>query len=169
MTSVDPERPAHGGLEPAIAVDQDALAGQALSDLRQAGVSLVVIVDADSSPQQVVPEKTLVAAPAGQKVTACTPAWPAATFIQPASAEDARRPAAHDQGQPRPGHRTVIIEGGRIAGVVPIPALINRPGPTSRVLERLLWNTGMLIARVRYGRMSRTARRNQLPPSSGPP
>lgn len=156
MTDMDPDRPVHGGLEPAIVVGEDALAGQALSDLRQAGASLVVIIDAHDSPQKVVPEKTLAAAPAGQQVTACEPTWPAATFIQPASAEDARRLATHNEGQPRLGYRTVIVAGGQIAGVVPIPALINRPGPTSRVLERLLWNTGMLIARVRYGRMSRS-------------
>jgi hypothetical protein len=167
MTGVDPDGPALGGLEPAVAVGEDASAGQALSSLHQAGASLVVIVDAHDYPQKVVPEKTLAAAPARQKAAACKPAWPAATFIQPASAADARRVAAHNESQPWFGHRTVIVENGQIAGVVPVPALINRPGLTSRVLERLLWNTGMLIARVRYGPMSGALNRNQRPPPSG--
>jgi hypothetical protein len=169
MAGVDPDDPAHGGLEPAVAVGEDLPAGQALSDLRQAGASLAVIVDGHDYPQKVVPEKTLAAAPAGQKAAACKPAWPAAAFIQPASAADARRLAAHNQGQPWLGHRTVIVEGGQIAGVVPVPSLIGRPGLTSRVLERLLWNTGVLIARVRYGHMSRSPHRNQPRPPSGSP
>jgi hypothetical protein len=169
MVGVDPDGPAHGGLEPAVAVGADVPAGQALSDLRQAGASLAVIVDAQDYPQKVVPEKTLAAAPAGQKAAACKPAWPAATFIQPASAADVRRLAAHNQSQPWLGHRTVIVEGGQIAGVVPVPSLIRRPGLTSRVLERLLWNTGLLISRVRYGHLSRSLHRNQPPPASGLP
>jgi hypothetical protein len=169
MTDVDPGGPAHGGLETAVAAGADALAGQALSDLRQAGGSLVVIVDAHGHPQKVVPERTLAAAPAGQRVIACTPAWPAATFIQPASAQDARRLAAQNESQSWFGQRTVIVESGQIAGVVPVPALIKRPGPASRVLERLLWNTGLLTARVRYGRISRSAQQNQPPPPGSSP
>jgi hypothetical protein len=156
MMSVDPESPALGGLEPAIAVRGDEPAGQALSRLRQAGTRLAVIVDVHEYAQTVVPEKTLAAAPPGQQAAACKPAWPAATFIQPASAADARRLATHNQSQPWFGHRTVVIENGQIAGVVPVPALLNRPGPTSRVLERMFWHTGMLIARVRYRHMSRS-------------
>jgi hypothetical protein len=158
--------PAHGGLEPAVAVGGDEPAGQVLSQLRQAGAWLAVILDADDYPQAVVPEKTLAAAPAGQKVATCKPAWPAAAFLQPASAQDARRLAAHNQSQPWLGHRTVVVENGQIAGVVPIPALIDRPGPTSRVLEWLLWNTGLLTARVRYGRISRRPR--PRPPRQSP-
>ena len=92
--------PAQGGLEPAVPVCGDEPAGQALSRLRQAGASLVVTLDAEGRPQTVVPEKTLAAARAGQQVATCQLAWPAATFIQPASAEDARRLAAHNQNQP---------------------------------------------------------------------
>jgi len=77
--------------------------------------------------------------------------------------------ASAGQSQPWLGHRTVIVEGGQIAGVVPVPTLINRPGPTTRVLERLLWNTGLLIARVRYAGMSRSPHRDQPPPPSGSP
>jgi hypothetical protein len=168
MAGVDPGGPAHGGLEAAVVVGEDVPAGQALSELRRAGASLAVVVDAQGYPQKVVPGKTLAAAPAGQKAAACKPAWPAATFIQPASAADARRLAAHNQSQRWLGHRTVIVEGGQIAGVVPVPSLIRRPGLTSRVLERLLWNTGMLISRVRYGPLSRSLHRNQPPPPSGP-
>jgi hypothetical protein len=73
---------------------------------------------------------------------------------QPGLAEDAGRLAAHNERQPFLGHRTVIAENGQIAGVVPVPALIARPGPTSRTLEWLFWNTGLLIARVRYGHIS---------------
>jgi hypothetical protein len=61
------------------------------------------------------------------------------------------------------------VEGGQIAGVVPVPSLIRGPGLTSRVLERLLWNTGLLISRVRYGPLSRSPHRNQPPPASGLP
>jgi hypothetical protein len=118
--------------------------------LRQARALLAVILDANDYPQAVVPERTLAAAPPGQKVATCKPVWPAATFLWPGSAEDAGRLAAHNERQPFLGHRTVIVENGQIAGVVPIPALIGRPGPTSRALEWLLWNTGLLIARVRY-------------------
>jgi signal-transduction protein with cAMP-binding, CBS, and nucleotidyltransferase domain len=138
MVGVDSEGPsqsvphlAHGGLEPAVAIRGDESAGQALSRMRQAGASLVVTLDADGRPQTVVPEKTLTAAQAGQQAATCQPAWPAATFIQPASASEARRLAAHNQNQPFLGHRTVVVETGRIAGVVPLPALIDRPGPTS--------------------------------------
>src|SRR5690349_963830 len=67
VSDVDPEGRAHDGLEPAVAVGEDVLAGQALADLRRAGASLMVIVDARDSPQRVVPERTLVAAPPGQK------------------------------------------------------------------------------------------------------
>jgi hypothetical protein len=169
MAGVGPDGPAHGGLEAAVAVGEDVPAGQALSELHRAGVSLAVILDAQDYPQKVVPERTLTAAPSGQKAAACKPAWPAAAFIQPASAADARRLAAHNKGQPFLGHRTVVVEGGQIAGVVPVPSLIRRPGLTSRVLERLLWNTGMLIARVRYGPVSRSLHRHQPPPPSGPP
>jgi hypothetical protein len=35
------------------------------------------------------------------------------------------------------------------------------------MLERLFWNTGLLIARVRYGRMPGSLHRNR-PPSPGP-
>ena len=161
--------PAHGGLESAVAVGQDESAGQALSRLRLAGASLVVTVDAGDRPQTVVPVKTLAAAPAGQQVATCKPVWPAATFIQPASAEDARRLAAHNENQPFLGHRTVVVENGRIAGVVPVPALTNRPGRTSRVLDRLMWATGSLIMRVRYRRMSRSGQRHQPQPPSGSP
>jgi hypothetical protein len=161
--------PAHGGLESAVAAGRDEPAGQALSRLRQAGASLVVTVDADGRPQTVVPEKTLAAARPGRQVAACKPAWPAATFIQPASAEDARRLAGHNQSQPFLGHRTVVVENGQIAGVIPVPALIGRPGRTSRVLERLMWATGSLLMRARYRRMSRSRqRRPPQPPSSSP-
>jgi hypothetical protein len=153
MTGTDPQSPAHGGLEPAVAIRGDEPAGQALARLRQAGARLAVIVDADDSPHTVVPEKTLAAAPPGRQVAACKPAWPAATFLQPASAADARRLAAHNQSQPFLGHRTVVIENGQIAGVLPVPSLLNRPGFTSRILESLFWHTGMLIARVRYRHM----------------
>jgi hypothetical protein len=155
-------RPAHGGLDPAVAVRGDESTGQALSRLRQAGASLVVTVDADGRPQTVVPAKTLAASRPGQQVATCKPAWPAATFIQPASGEDARRLAAHNENQPFWGHRTVVVEDGQIAGVVPVPALIDRPGQISRVLERLMWATGTLMMRVRYGRMSRS--RPRRPP-----
>jgi hypothetical protein len=157
-------RPAQGGLEPAVAARGDEPAGQALSRLRQAGALLVVTVDADDYPQTVVPEASLVAARPGQPAASCQPAWPAATFIQPASAEDARRLAVHNQNQPFLGHRTVVIEHGQLAGVVPVPALINRPGPVSQVLERLLWTTGTLIARVRHGRMVRALLGPRQPP-----
>jgi hypothetical protein len=93
---MDPSGPALGGLEPAVAMHEDKPAGEALWELRQAGASLAVIVDAHDSPQKVVPERTLAAAPPGQKAAACTPAWPAATFVQPGSAQDARRLAAHN-------------------------------------------------------------------------
>jgi hypothetical protein len=154
--SMDPQSPVLGGLEPAVAVRGDELTGQALARLRQAGARLAVIVDAHDNPQKVMPEKTLAAAPPGQQATACKPAWPAATFIQPASAADAQRLAAHNQSQPWFGHRTVVIENGRIAGVVPLPALLNRPGPTTRALERVFWHTGILLARVRYRRTSQS-------------
>jgi signal-transduction protein with cAMP-binding, CBS, and nucleotidyltransferase domain len=176
MVGVDPDdpgpgvpHPAQGGLEPAVAVRGDEPAGQALSRLRQAGASLVVTVDADGRPQTVVPERTLAAARPGQQAAACKPVWPAATFIQPASAEDARRLAAHNQNQPFPGHRTVVVENGQITGVLPVPELINRPGPASRVLERLLWATGSLAMRLRYRRVSppRPPRQPQ-PPSCSP-
>jgi hypothetical protein len=176
MAGVDPDgpgqgmpHPAHGGLEPAVAVRGDEPAGQALSRLRQAGASLVVTLDAHGRPQTVVPEKTLTAARAGQQVATCQPAWPAATFIQPASAEDTRRLAAHNQNQPFLGHRTVVVENGRIAGVVPVPALTGRPGRTSRVLERLMWATGSLIMRARYRRRSGSRQpRQPQPPSRSP-
>jgi hypothetical protein len=177
MPDVDPggrgpggQRPAHGGLEPVVAIGGDEPAGQALSRLRQAGASLAVTVDADGRPQTVVPAKTLAAARPGQQAAACQPAWPAAIFIQPASAEDARRLAAHNQSQPFLGHRTVVVEDGQIAGVVPVPALIGRPGRTSRMLERLLWAAGTLTMRARYGRMSRSPhRRPPQPPPAGSP
>jgi hypothetical protein len=161
--------PAHGGLESVVAVRGDEPAGQALSRLQRAGASLVVTVDADGRPQTVVPERTLAAARPGQQVAACKPTWPAATFIQPASAEDARRLAAHNENQPFPGHRTVVVENGQITGVVPVPALINRPGPASRVLERLLWATGSLTMRVRYGRLSPPLPPRERQPPSGSP
>lgn len=160
--------PAHGGLEPAVAAGADQRAGQALSRLRQAGASLVVTVDAGGHPQTVVPEATLAAAPAGQRAGCCQPAWPAATFIQPVSAQDAQRLAAHNQSQPFLGYRTVVIENGQIAGVIPVPALINRPGPLSRALERVLWTTGIVTGRVRYGRTLRALLGPRQPPS-GPP
>jgi hypothetical protein len=156
--------PAHGGLERAVAASGDASAEQALSRLRQAGASLLVTVDAEGRPQTVVPVATLVAARAGQRTASCQPAWAAATFIQPASAEDARRLAAHNENQPFVGHRTVVIQNGQLAGVVPVPGLINRPGPTSAVLERVLWTTGTLIARIRYGRMVGALLGPPLPP-----
>jgi hypothetical protein len=156
--------PAHGGLERAVAASSDAPAGQALSRLRQAGASLLVTVDADGRPQTVVPEHILAAARPGQRAASCQPAWPAATFIQPTSGEDARLLAAHNQNQPFLGHRTVVIEKGQLAGVVPVPVLINRPGPASQVLERVLWTTGTLIARVRYGRMVRALLGPPQPP-----
>ena len=161
--------PAHGGLESAVAIRGDEPAGQARSRLRQAGASLVVTLDAHGRPQAVVPEKTLMAARAGQQVATCQPAWPAATFIQPASAEDARRLGAHNQNQPFVGYRTVVVEAGQIAGAVPVPALIDRPGRTSRVLERLLRATGSLIMRARYRRMSGSRQpRQRQPPSRSP-
>ena len=100
--------PAHGGLERAVAASGGgAPARQALSRLRQAGASPLVTVDAEGRPQTVVPEATLAAARAGQPAALhCQPAWAAATFIQPASAEDARRLAAHNENQPFVGHRT---------------------------------------------------------------
>jgi hypothetical protein len=163
-------RPAHGGLEPVVTIRGDEPAGQALSRLRQAGASLVVTVDAEGRPQTVVPEKTLAAVRPGQQAAACKPAWPAATFVQPASAQDARRLAAHNQNQPFLGHRTVVVQAGQIAGVVPVPALIDRPGRTSRMLERLLWATGTLIMRARYGPMPRSPQQHppQPPPAGSP-
>ena len=139
MAGVDPygagqrmPHPAHGGLESAIAVSGDEPAGQALSSLRQAGASLVVTLGAGGRPQEVVPAKTLAATPPGQQVATCKPAWPAATFIQPSSAEDAQRVAVDNEHQPFLGHRTVVVENGRIAGVVPVPALISLWGARSR-------------------------------------
>jgi hypothetical protein len=176
MTGVDHQSrgqggspPAHGGLDPAVAAEGDEPAGQALSRLRQAGAALVVTLDAHGRPRTVVPEKTLAAASAGQRVASCQPAWPAATFLQPASAEEARQLAAHNQSQPFLGHRTVVIENGQIVGVVPVPALITRPGRTSRVLERLMWATGSLIMRMRYRHISRSSQpRPRQPPASSP-
>ncbi len=161
--------PAIGGLDSAVVVWGDESAGQALSRLRQAGACLVVTVDADGRPQAVIPEKTLAAARPGQQVAICKPAWPAATFIQPASAEDARRLADHNENQPFLGHRTVVVENGQIAGVVPVPGLIDRPGLTSRVLERLMWATASITLRVRYGRMSRSLERRPPQPPDGSP
>lgn len=124
-------------------------------------------VSAGGRPQEVVPAKTLAATPPGQQVATCKPAWPAATFIQPSSAEDAQRVAVDNEHQPFLGHRTVVVENGRIAGVVPVPALLARPGRTSRLLERLFWATGSLVMRVRYGRMSGSPQRHPpQPPSS---
>jgi hypothetical protein len=73
--------------------------------------------------------------------------------------------AAHNERQPFLGHRTVTAENGQIAGVVPIPALIAWPGPASRTLEWLFWNTGLLIARVRYRHISGSG---QQPPPQLP-
>lgn len=161
--------PATGGLDSAVVVCGDESAGQALSRLRQAGACLVVTVDADGRPQAVIPEKTLAAARPGQQVAICKPAWPAATFIQPASAEDARRLADHNENQPFPGHRTVVVENGQIAGVMPVPGLINRPGRISRVLERLMRATASITLRVRYGRMCRSLERRPPQPPDGSP
>jgi signal-transduction protein with cAMP-binding, CBS, and nucleotidyltransferase domain len=157
------------GLDSAVVVRRDESAEEALSRLRHAGASLVVTVDADGRPQTVVPEKALGTARPGQQVVTCKSAWPAAIFIQPVSDEDARRVAAHNESQPLLGHRTVVVENGQIAGVVPVPGLIDRPGRTSRVLERLMWATGSLTMRVRYGRMSRSLQRHPPQPPSGSP
>jgi hypothetical protein len=46
----------------------------------------------------------------------------------------------------------VVVRGGQIAGVVPVPALIDRPGRISRLLETLLMGTGQVLLRLRYGR-----------------
>jgi hypothetical protein len=158
--------PAHGGLESAVEACWDEPAGQALSRLREAGAPLLVVVDAEGNPQTVVPERTLAAAGPAQQVARCKPAWPAATFIQPASVKEARRLAARSESQPFLGHRTVVIENGQLAGVVPVPSLLGRPGRASRLLERVFWTTGMLIARVRYGRRARAFAGPQPPSAS---
>lgn len=106
--------PAHRGPESAVEACWDEPAGQALARLREAGAPLLVVVDAEGNPQTVVPERTLAAAGPAQQVARCKPAWPAATFIQPASVEEARRLAARNESQPFLGHRTVVIENGQL-------------------------------------------------------
>ena len=109
-----------------------------------------------------VPEATL-AEPGRERAASCQPAL-GGRDLQPASAEDARRLAAHNENQPFVGHRTGGIENGQLVGVAPVPGLINRPGPASQVLGRVLWTTGTLIARIRYGRMVRALLGPPLPP-----
>ena len=129
------------GLEVAVTVRMTTPAGRALSALREAGAKLVVIVDDNGRPRTVVPATTLAAAPPARPISSCTPAWPAATFAPP-------EPAGQDR--PRAGHRTVIVQHGQVAGVVPVPRLIDRPGLTARVLERVLMTTGRLLMVIRY-------------------
>jgi hypothetical protein len=129
------------GLEVAVTVRMTTPAGRALSALRNAGAKLVVIVDDNGRARTVIPETTLAAAPPARPVSSCTPAWPAATFAPP-------EPGG--QERPRAGDRTVVVQHGQVAGVVPVPRLIDRPGLTARVLERIMMTTGRILMVVQY-------------------
>jgi hypothetical protein len=129
------------GLEVAVTVCMTTPAGRALSALREAGAKLVVMVDDNGRPRTVVPATTLAAAPPARPISSCRPVWTAATFAPP-------EPAG--QERPRAGHRTVIVQHGQVAGVVPVPRLIDRPGLTATVLERVLMTTGRILGVARY-------------------
>jgi hypothetical protein len=150
VTSIGEQLSASGGLEPAVSVPATYLTEDALSTVRLAGVRLAVTVDDSGRFRTVVPASTLEAARPGQRVSACRPAWPATVFVEPASPQEAERAAAQRQDEPKAGHRIVVVCQGQLAGVVPVPSVINRPGVTSKLLEMALMNTGRIITRIRY-------------------
>jgi len=142
------------GLEPAIAVSADQPASQVLATLRETGVNLAVVMGADGRPHRVVPYATLAKSPAGHPAGSCEPAWPAATFHEPTTPEARQRntelwlsggcdPPAH-------GSRTIVMRGNQIMGLIPVPGLLNRPGPATRLLERALASAAGLITKNRH-------------------
>ncbi|HSR83251.1 MAG TPA: hypothetical protein VLM11_03615 [Streptosporangiaceae bacterium] len=152
MTSIEQPLSASGGLEPAVPVPVTCLTEDALSAVRVAGVRLAVTVDDSGRFRAVVPVSTLEASHPGQRVSACRRAWPATVFVEPASPQEAEHAAAQRQDEPKAGHRIVVVCQGQLAGVVPVPGLIDRPGVTSKLLEMALMNTGRIITRIRYRR-----------------
>jgi hypothetical protein len=147
--------PRPDGLEPVVVALQTEPAGRALASLRRAQARLVVTVDGHGCPRTVVPARTLAAAGPAQEVASCGPAWPAETFTESQDAAFLANPGS-DRRVPglarSAGRRVVVVRGGQIAGVVPVPALIDRPGRISRLLETLLMGTGQVLLRLRYGR-----------------
>jgi hypothetical protein len=138
------------GLEVAVTVRMATPAGRALSALREAGARLVVMVDDNGRPRTVLPEATLAAAPPARPISSCAPVWPAATFAPPEEGEQDQGASPAGQERPRAGDRTVVVQHGQVAGVVPVPRLIDRPGLTARVLERVMMTTGRILMVVRY-------------------
>jgi CBS domain-containing protein len=142
------------GLEPAVTVAADRPASQVLEALRATGVKAAVVVDANGRPQSVLPERTLAKAPGSQPVALCKPAWSAAIFHEPTTPEERQRNAelwlSGGYEPPPHGSRTVVMRGTQIIGLIPVPGLFNRPGPASRVLERVLTPVVSLVLKQRH-------------------
>ena len=150
----NPDAPETGpGLEPAIAATADQPAGQVLAALREAGAKVAVVMDTNGRPHRVVPDRTFAKAPIDRPAASCKPAWPAAVFHEPTNPAERQRNTELwlSGGYERPpfGSRTVVMRGTKVIGLIPVPSLLGRPGPATRVLERALTLTASLILRAR--------------------